>query len=290
MKLPGNLLPKDVNNLFVAGDIRVNENVFLTTYHTIFVREHNRLCDEIFSDHPNLVDEQIYQIARHYVIGLLQKITMDEFLPFLLGIEYFTTLGPYTIYNPSINPNIPTEFSTAAYRVGHSLLVDKYPFLSQSGSQVNEFDLTDLFFKPNLISDSFMEQALRGLAKNKMKEKSAKVADSVRNLLVLDPNNSQIKLDLYSMNIQRGRDHGLPTYNKVRQAYGLSTLTSFSQLVSDPQIAQNLQTAYGNINKLDLVVGIFAEDSVTGGVLGKLGARIVAQTFRNLRNGDRFWY
>ena len=109
MKAPGNLLPKDLSNLFVAGDERVNENVFLTTYHTLFVREHNRLCDQIIAGNSGLSDEQIYQMARHYVIGLLQKITMDDFLPELLGNgAYNSIIGPYTIYNPSLNPNIPT--------------------------------------------------------------------------------------------------------------------------------------------------------------------------------------
>ena len=85
MKLPNGLLPKDSNNLFMAGDERVNENTFLTTYHTIFVREHNRVCDDIFKKDPSLNDEQVYQAARHFVIGLLQKITIEDFLPILLG-------------------------------------------------------------------------------------------------------------------------------------------------------------------------------------------------------------
>ena len=85
MKAPGGLLPRDSNNLFQAGDERVNENVFLTSYHTIFVREHNRVCDVIFNKDPSLNDEEIYQAARHYVIGLLQKITMEDFLSLLLG-------------------------------------------------------------------------------------------------------------------------------------------------------------------------------------------------------------
>ena len=124
-----------------------------------------------------------------------------------------------------------------------------------------------------------------------MKEKSAKLADSVRNLLVLDPLNSQIKLDLYSFNIQRGRDHGLASYNDVRAACGLPPRTLFQQIVSDPIMAQKLNQTYnGDISKLDLVVGIFAEDSLPGGVLGQLGAKIVGETFRNLRNGDKFWY
>ena len=125
---------------------------------------------------------------------------------------------------------------------------------------------------------------------NLMKEKSIKLVDSVRNLLVLDPENRKVKLDLYSLNIQRGRDHGLPTFNQMRAALGLPKLTSFYQLVSDSKIAWKLERIYSSIDDLDIIVGIFAEDFVPNGVLGETGAKIVGETFRNLRDGDRHWY
>ena len=55
-------------------------------------------------------------------------------------------------------------------------------------------------------------------------------------------------------------------------------------------MAEKLTQIYNSVDDLDLIVGIFAEDSVPGGVLGELGAKIVEETFRNLRDGDRFWY
>ena len=47
----------------------------LASFHTVFVREHNRICDVIVQISPSLTDEEIYQAARNYVIALLQKIT-----------------------------------------------------------------------------------------------------------------------------------------------------------------------------------------------------------------------
>ena len=104
----GKLLYKK-NGLFVSGDSRVNENLLLTSYHTIFVREHNRLCSEIKKKHSQLSDEVIFQAARHYIIGLLQKITFDDFLPILMGENSFRQLiGSYQGYNPNVSPNILT--------------------------------------------------------------------------------------------------------------------------------------------------------------------------------------
>ena len=91
----GNLLPYNdgtqINgggmstDLFVGGDVRVNEHAVLTTMYTIFLREHNRLAELIAAENPTWTDEQIYQKARKIVGGEIQAITYNEFLPALLG-------------------------------------------------------------------------------------------------------------------------------------------------------------------------------------------------------------
>jgi hypothetical protein len=106
-------------NFFLAGDIRSNEHVVLTSMHTLFVREHNRLCAEIGGKHPGLKDEEVYLRARKIVGALMQVITYNEFLPALLGKKAITD---YKGYNDTVNAGISNEFSTACYRVGHSML------------------------------------------------------------------------------------------------------------------------------------------------------------------------
>ena len=94
------------------------------------------------------------------------------------------------------------------------------------------------------------------------------------------------------MNIQRGRDHGLPFYNDARKAFGLPTVKNFADLLSssDALIANQLKSVYNTVNNIELFVGIISEKPVSGGILGDLGAEIVGQTFRNLRDADKFWY
>ena len=75
----------------------------------------------------------MFQTARNYVIALIQKISIEDFLPILLGIEYDTHVGKYSGYKPYINPNIPIEFSTAAYRVGHTLIMDTFHLINKYG-------------------------------------------------------------------------------------------------------------------------------------------------------------
>ena len=122
--------------------MRANENVMLTSYHTLFMREHNRVCDLLISRNPTMNDEMLFQAARNFVIGLLQKISLEDFLPIMLGPNrYNQVVGRYVGYNPNVNPNIPIEFSSASFRIGHSLLVDDYILADRSNTQYGSFTL-----------------------------------------------------------------------------------------------------------------------------------------------------
>jgi hypothetical protein len=84
----------------------------------------------------------------------------------------------------------------------------------------------------------------------------------VRNLLLADGN--VVDQDLIARDIQRARDHGVGTYNQLRQAYGLQPVTSFAQITSDPAVQQMLQATYGTVDTIDPLECMFAEDHVPG--------------------------
>lgn len=241
------------NGFFRAGDVRAVENSILATYQTIFLREHNRICDRVLAKNPKFNDETVFQIARNYVIGLLQKIYIKDFVPILLGDRYDEIVGKYAGYKANVNPNIPTEFATASYRLGHSLLVNKIPAISKSNNVVKEYALNELFFNQDAVTTpNFIHEIIRGASRTLTKEKSSQLVDDVRNLLVLDPTHREIKLDLYSLNIQRGRDHGLPTYNDAREAFGLSRVSTFEEILPNSEVAigKKLKSVYGSVDDL----------------------------------------
>ena len=94
-----------------------------------------------------------------------------------------------------------------------------------------------------------------------------------------------------SLNIQRGRDHGLPDYNTMRDGLGLGTKATFADISSDTAVATALSTAYGgDISKVDMWVGGLCEDVVTGSQLGELFHHIVKDQFIRTRDGDELWY
>ncbi|MCA9072969.1 MAG: peroxidase, partial [Planctomycetaceae bacterium] len=209
----GDLLPYNENgfanaggddnpDLFLAGDVRANENVALTAMQTLWVREHNRIADEISKEHPELSDEAIYQEARAIVRAELQVITYNEYLPALLGGN---AISPYRGYKPDVNPGITNEFSTAAYRFGHSLLPSTLLRVDANGTE-NPLPLQQAFFRPDHIENSGIDSILRGVSMNVAQELDNQVVDDVRNFLFGPPGAGGF--DLASLNIQRGRDHG----------------------------------------------------------------------------------
>ncbi len=278
------IVPDD--QLFLAGDVRANENVELSAVHTLWIREHNLVARAIGKLFPSFDDETVYQWARQIVCAEIEVITYREFLPALLGPD---ALKPYRGYDWRVNAGIANEFSTAAFRVGHTLINDDVEFLDNDGSPVrDEIELRDAFFNPATILEVGPDPILKYLATDNAQEVDLKLVDGLRNFLFGPPGAGGF--DLAARNIQRGRDHGLADYNSARRAYGLPTVTSFSKITSDPDLQQRLQTLYGSVNNVDLWVGGLAEDHVPGTSVGPTFRRIIADQFERLRDGDRYWY
>ena len=273
--------------LFLAGDVRANENAALTAMHTLWVREHNRVATQISAANPSLEDEEIYQLARRYVTGELQAITYNEFLPALLGNNAVST---YSGYDETVNPNIANIFSTAAYRFGHSMLSPELLRLNNNGTVANEGNLAlqDAFFNPNALTQNGIDSILLGASVQTAQEVDPYLIDDVRNFLFGPPGSGGF--DLASLNIQRGRDHGLADFNQVRVDMGLPPVASVADISSDPEVQRRLAEAYSDVDSIDAWVGMLAEDHVAGSTLGVTATTIIAEQFTRLRDGDRLFY
>ena len=271
--------------LFVTGDRRANENPLLTSFHTLFVREHNRICDEIKSDDPALNDEQIYQKARKIVGGILQNIVYTEWLP-AQGV----TLPDYTGYNAEMDPSVFNVFSAAAFRLGHTLINSNILRMDNEGNEIprGHTTLAESFFKPKELFVG-IDPYLIGMATQVEQEFDCKVIDDVRNFLFGAP--GQGGLDLAAININRGRERGLPDYNTVRADFGLPRVNTFMDITNNVEDARALDQIYGgDVNNIDPWVGMLAEYHMPGALFGELVMTILERQFQLLRDGDRFYF
>nr|XP_050854464.1 uncharacterized protein LOC127065731 isoform X1 [Vespula vulgaris] len=287
-------------NCFRAGDGRLSEQPALTSIHIVFLRLHNRLATKLVALNPHWSDERIFQETRKIIGAIVQHITYREFLPIILGNEVMKVFdlevlikGYYDGYDSSINPTIANSFSTAAYRFGHSLV--QHSFLRFDGNHrpfFNNVSIHDEFRNPeNLETAGSVDRLLLGLVNQPSQKRDEFVTSELTRHLFQTPG-FPFGMDLASLNIQRGRDHGIPPYVDWRGPCGLSPVKSFADLekIMSPNAMIKFRTLYSHVEDIDLYSAGLAENSVRGGLVGPTFACIIAQQFSNLRRGDRFWY
>ncbi len=296
--------PLPESQMFVTGDTRGNENLELTALQTLFLDNHNRIAAQLQKANPNWTDQQLFDEARKLNVAEYQSIIYNEWIPAVLGSN---ALPAYKGYNPNVNATIADEFSTVAFRFGHSLLSGEIERQGNNGQDVaDSVPLEQDFFDPNLLTgqgqatttdpltgltSTSIGAVLKGDADGNSQASDVETINEVRdelfNEVVPGVGYGQ---DLIALDIQRARDQGIGSYNEVRQALGLKPVTSFAQITSNVTVQQELQQAYGNVNNIDAFEGGLAEDHVPGSDVGQLFQTIMVNQFARLRDGDRFFY
>ncbi|XP_032177867.1 myeloperoxidase isoform X2 [Mustela erminea] len=282
---------------FLAGDMRSSEMPELTSMHTLFLREHNRLATELKRLNPCWDGERLYQEARKIVGAMIQIITYRDYLPLVLGPQAMRKyLPPYRRYNDSVDPRIANVF-TNAFRYGHTLI---QPFMFRLDNQYRPMGpnprvpLSKVFFATwRVVLEGGIDPILRGLMATpaKLNRQNQIVVDEIRERLFEQV--MRIGLDLPALNMQRSRDHGLPGYNAWRRFCGLpepNTVGELGTVLKNLQLAEKLMQQYGSPNNIDIWMGGVAEPLEPLGRVGPLLACLIGTQFRKLRDGDRFWW
>uniref|UniRef100_A0A8C9T7P2 Peroxidasin n=1 Tax=Scleropages formosus TaxID=113540 RepID=A0A8C9T7P2_SCLFO len=281
---------------FLAGDHRANEQLALTAMHTVWFREHNRIAAELLRLNPHWDGDTIYHEARKIVGAQMQHITYSHWLPKVLGDVGMKMLGEYHGYDPNVNAGIFNAFATAAFRFGHTLinpilyrLDDRFQPIPQG-----HISLHKAFFSPfRIVNEGGIDPLLRGLfgVAGKMRVPTQLLNTELTERLFSMAH--AVALDLAAMNVQRGRDHGIPPYNDYRVFCNLTSAQDFEDLkneIKNPSVRDKLRRLYGTPLNVDLFPALMAEDLVPGSRLGPTLMCLLVTQFRRVRDGDRFWY
>ncbi len=164
----------------------------------MFVREHNRIAAELAKVNAGWSDETLYQQTRRIIIGIMQHIVYDQYVPSVIGSTIAAswgltplTSGFYTGYDSSVNPGIYAEFATAAMRFGHTVVHNDYNRYSRSHVLLDsELDFHDINFNADQAYNSSyggIDAIVRGLITDKCGRYDLNVPSDLRNLLIGAP-------------------------------------------------------------------------------------------------------
>ncbi|XP_048468329.1 lactoperoxidase-like [Rhincodon typus] len=228
----------------------------------------------------------------------IKIINYRDYVPLVIGKDATEKyLRQYQGYNASVDPRLSNVFATAAMRFGHVTIqpiMKRFNEKYQEDSRYPSMLLHDTFFAPgNLIGKGGIDPIIRGLFgyPAKLQSQSSMMPDELREKLIVPP--QHIALDLSAINIQRSRDHGLQGYNAWRRFCELSepqNIVDLSLVLNNMELATNLLNLYGSPDNIDVWVGGISEPFMEGGRVGPLFACLIGQQFKNLRDGDRFWW
>lgn len=235
---------------FMAGDERSDEHSTLTSIHTLFVREHNRLCDSAIFPLDWTEEEKFWKV-RQTVIAMIHRITYYEWLPAFFGTQ---THLLNSNFRRGSGHRMADVFAGAAFRFGHSMIPNR----------IGDFHLMEMFFNISMIQSLGIDYFLDASAGTPAQKCDLKVVNALRN--VMFASNSNPGEDLITRNLFRGRDIGLPTYEEICICY--QTPAIVIEGIEDPMI------------------GMLNEPLVQGSSLPRTLATVIAEQFNRLRQNN----
>ena len=289
LKTENNFLPL-IDGIEIAGDVRAREMPGLAAMHLIWVREHNRVAKILAKSFET--DEEIFQHARRIVTAEYQNVVFSEYLQGALGDNDLKPTIQGTIYNPKVKAEITNEFATAAYRFGHSMVQGKTKLLAvdNPSQEVGSFQLRDVFFEDDFYVNAF-ENILMELIYRPSQNNDASMSEEVTNHLIAAGRIS----DLASLNIHRGREHGIPgfcCYYRKFQIPGFNCKngweTKYEGISND--LWTKMQEVYDHPSDIDLFTGGISQENEDQSQLGKVFHAMIRDQFKRTMEGDRFFF
>lgn len=243
--------------IFAVGGDRANATPQVAMMNTLLLREHNRLAAGIEQRNPGWDDERVFQTARNVVIARYIRIVIEEYINHISSVRPRLVADPRVAWKARWNrPNWMTVEFALLYR-WHAMIPDT---ILWDGQQVPAARM--------LLDNRFLTSV--GLAK-------ALLWTSRQHACALGLfNTPEFLWAVEERSIEQGRGSRVAGYNAYRTAVGLPRMARFEQMTGDPQRVAALKAAYGDPDRLDFFVGLFAEDVSPNTPMPPLLGRMVA--------------
>ncbi len=315
------LAPEDTDPLLDLDGPAGNFWLGLAILHSLFMREHNAICDRLAAEYPKMPDQELYDKARLINAALMAKIHTVDWTPAIIAhpttvislrANWFGVLGERfhrrfgRITDSEILQGIPgsptndhgvayslTEEFVAVYRM-HPLMPDDYVFRSVADDsqlarhelpdltvlnvrqRLKELPMADIFYSfgrsnPGAISLHNFPRHLQEFRKVKSDKSPGEL------------------VDLGAIDVLRVRERGVPRYNEFRRLFRLKPAATFEELTDNPVWAEELRRVYGDVERVDLMIGMYAEPKPAGFGFSDTAFRVFILMASRRLESDRFF-
>uniref|UniRef100_A0A8D0G910 Prostaglandin G/H synthase 1 n=1 Tax=Sphenodon punctatus TaxID=8508 RepID=A0A8D0G910_SPHPU len=236
--------------------LAVGQEVFgllpgLMMYATLWLREHNRVCDVLKGEHPSWDDEQLFQTARLILIGETIKIVIEDYVQHLSGYLLRLKFDPELLFGAQFQyrNRIAVEFNQLYH--WHPLMPDS--FLVQE----TEYSYKQFIYNTTMLTDYGVE----ALAEAFSKQIAGKIGggQNIHGYLL------KVAIGV----IEESRLLRLQPFNQYRKRFGMKPYTSFQELTGEEKAAAELQELYGDIDAMEFYLGLLLEKPQPNSIFGE---------------------
>ncbi|XP_065217251.1 chorion peroxidase-like isoform X2 [Planococcus citri] len=290
---------------FQGSDFRANQHAQLAVIQVILLRIHNKICDELKKMNAQSPewqkDEKLYQEAKKILTAMLQNTIYGRFSEILFGPECSRSYG-FTEpdnqgysggYDPELNAGTTAEFEHVAFRSFHSLVEGNLKLYDDDRKEVGTFLFSDWFNNPTFVKQpGNLDKILIGMATQAMEGFDRFYTTSITQEFFKQFNQGKFGSDLAAIDVERGRDCGVPPYICYATLAGWPVVNNFDDLTDrmEPKMIDRLKKAYKTVADVDAIVGAILEKPFGDSMVGKTLHYVMAEQFRRYKFGDSFFY
>jgi hypothetical protein len=310
------LIPQSVEAHVDLTGVAGNFWVGLALLHSLFMREHNAICDRLHAAHPDLSDDEVFDRARLVVAALMAKIHTTEWTPAIIahpttvaglranwwgleGERLDKLIGRRTSSevirgipgSPTALHGVPyqlTEEFVAVYRM-HPLIPDDYVFRSLDGNRLlQERTLPELGVLH--VRERFGEMSMADVLYSfGISHPGAITLHNYPRFLQHFDRPDGSLIDLASIDVLRVRERGVPRYNEFRRLLHLKAHDTFEEMADTPEHAEDLRRIYSDPEEVDTMIGMYAEPKPKGFGFSDTAFRIFILMASRRIEADRFF-
>ncbi|KAK5869649.1 hypothetical protein PBY51_024351 [Eleginops maclovinus] len=223
----------------------------LMMYATIWLREHNRVCDVLKEIHPDWNDERLFQTTRLILIGETIKIVIEDYVQHLSGYNFKLKFDPELLFNQRFQyqNRIASEFNTLYH--WHPLMPDSFHI------EEKDYSYKQFVFNTSVVT----EHGIGNLVESFTNQIAGRVAGG-RN--VPGP-----IMYVAIKSIENSRQMRYQSLNAYRKRFSMKPYTSFEDMTGEKEMAELLEEFYGHVDAVELYPGLLVEKPRQNAIFGE---------------------